>query len=336
MTTINDVARLAEVSNATVSHVINKTRKVNPETIEKVEWAIRELNYQPNEQARGLKTGQSRLIGVMNFYSIDAYFSEVLSNLEARAYAAGYNVLLRHTADFGEEQGAAISSWRNKNLDGLIINSPYVTPDFYDQIVQLGCPCVILHIHDPACPCDIIRSNDLEVTDEATRYLIELGHQRIACIAGCAMEYQTASQRRTGYEKALQQAGIPFREDYFRCSEYSIRESYNLARAMLGQPKSPTAILTYSDLLAIGVIRAATDLGLSIPGDISIIGYDDIELASFSVPRLTTIYQDKKQIGELAVSQILKHIQDPDLPSEEIVLSSRLVIRESTGPAKNR
>jgi len=334
MTTINDVARLAHVSNATVSHVINKTRKVNPETVEKVEWAIRELNYQPNEQARSLKTGQSRLIGVMNFYSIDAYFSEVLSNLEARAHAAGYNVLLRHTADFGEEQGAAISAWRNKNLDGLIINSPYITRGFYDQIVQLGCPCVILHIHDPACPCDIIRSNDLEVTDETTRYLIGLGHRRIACIAGCAMEYQTASLRRTGYEKALQQAGIPFRDDYFRCSEYSIQESYNLARAMLSQPDSPTAILTYSDLLATGVIRAAADLGLSVPGNISIVGYDDVELASFTIPRLTNIYQDKKQMGELAVSQIFKHIHNPDLPPEEIVLSSRLIIRESTGPVK--
>jgi LacI family transcriptional regulator len=101
-------------------------------------------------------------------------------------------------------------------------------------------------------------------------------------------------------------------------------------------PHPPTAVLTYSDLLAVGAMRAAADLGISIPGDVSIIGYDDIELASFSIPRLTTIYQDKGQMGELAVSQILKHIQDPELTREEIILPAKLVIRESTGPVKNR
>jgi LacI family transcriptional regulator len=334
MTTINDVAKLAQVSNATVSHVINKTRKVNPETIEKVEQAIRELNYQPNEQARNLKTGQSRLIGVMNFYSVDAYFSEVLSSLELSAHTAGYNVLLRHTERYGENQAKAISAWRNKNIDGLVINSPYVTDDFYEQIQKLGCPYVILHINDPECKGDIIRVNDLEASEEATRYLIGLGHQRIACIAGCTLEYQTASQRRDGYEKALKEAGLTIREDFFQCTEYSIQESYNKFKVLMDLPEPPTALVTYSDLLAIGAMRAAADLGLSIPGDISIIGYDDIELASFSIPRLTTIYQNKKQIGELAVHLILNRLQDPGLPREEIVLPAQLVIRDSAGPVK--
>lgn len=336
MTTIHDVARLAQVSTATVSHVINKTRKVSPETIGKVEWAIRELNYQPNEQARSLKTGQSRLIGVMNYYSVDAYFSEVLSSLEASAHTAGYNVLLRHTERYGENQAEAISAWRNKNIDGLVINSPYVTGDFYKQIQELGCPYVILHINDPACKGDIIRVNDLEASEEAARYLISLGHQRIACIAGCTLEYQSASQRRIGYEKALRDAGLPILEEYFVCTEYSIQESYHKFQVLMHLPNPPTAVFTYSDQLAMGAMRAAADLGLCIPDDVSIIGYDDIELAAFSIPRLTTIYQNKKQIGELAVSQILKHILNPELPREDILLPAHLVIRESTGPIKNK
>ncbi|MBN2256829.1 MAG: LacI family DNA-binding transcriptional regulator [Anaerolineaceae bacterium] len=335
MTTMNDVARLAQVSIATVSHVINKTRKVNTKTVEKVERAIRELNYQPNEQARSLKTGQSRLIGVMNYYSVDAFFSEVLSNLESSAYAAGYNVLLRHTEREGMDQGAAISAWRNKNIDGLVINSPFVTDDLYEQTENLGCPCVFLHINDPACKGDIIRGNDLEISEQAMRYLIQLGHKQIACIAGCAFEYQTASQRRIGYEKALQDAGILIRKDYFQCTDYSLQESYNKFKTLMELPDPPTAVFTYSDLLAMGAIRAAADMGLSIPGDISIIGYDDIDQASYCVPRLTTIYQDKKQIGELAFHQILKHLQNPALPPEDIVLPNQLIIRESTGPAKS-
>jgi LacI family transcriptional regulator len=336
MTTINDVAHLAQVSTATVSHVINKTRKVNPETIARVEQAIRELNYQPNEQARCLKTGQSRLIGVMNYHSVDAYFSEVLRSLEATANAAGYNVMLRHTERDGENQNTAISAWFNHNIDGLVFNSPVVTDGFYEQTKKLDCPCVFLHIKDPVCQGDIIRVNDLEASEAATRYLIELGHERIACIAGCTYEYHTAHERRAGYEKALRDAGLPIREAYFQCTQYSIQESYNGVKSLMGLNDPPTALFTYSDLLAIGAIRAAADLGLSIPGDISIIGYDDIELAAFSVPRLTTIYQDKMYIGELAVRQILKHIQDPNLPPEEIILPTRLVIRESTGPVKNR
>jgi LacI family transcriptional regulator len=272
----------------------------------------------------------------MNYHSVDAYFSEVLRHLEASAHAAGYNVLLRHTEREGGNQGAAISAWLNKNIDGLIFNSPVVTDDFYEQTQKLDCPCVFLHINDTAGKGDIIRVNDLEASENATRYLIELGHQRIACIAGCTYEYQTASHRRVGYEKALQAAGLSIREEYFQCTEYSIQESYYKFKTLMGLPDPPTALITYSDLLAIGAIRAAADMGLSIPGDISIIGYDDIELASYSVPRLTTIYQDKQQIGELAVHQILKHIQNPELPSEEIILPTRLVIRESTGSAANR
>jgi len=267
---------------------------------------------------------------------VDAYFSEVLRSLETSAYTAGYNVLLRHTERYGEDQAEAVSAWRNKRIDGLIINSPYITDDFYEEIEKLSCPYVILHINDPACKGDIIRVNDLEASEGATRYLIEFGHNRIACIAGCAHEYQTASQRRVGYEKALRDAGLPIHEEYFLCTGYSIQESYNQFSKLMNLPYPPTAVFTYSDLLALGAMRAAADLGLCIPDDVSIIGYDDIELASFSIPRLTTIYQDKKLIGELAVSQILKHILNPDLSREEIVLPAHLVIRESTGPAKNK
>jgi LacI family transcriptional regulator len=334
MTTIHDVARLAQVSTATVSHVINKTRKVNPETVARVDKAIRELNYQPNEQARSLKTGQSHLLGVMNYHSVDTYFSEVLQSLEAAAHEAGYHVLLRHTERDGMNPAAAIRAWTNKNIDGLVFNSPFLTDGFYDVVDELDCPCVFLHINDPKCKGNIIRVDDFEASAEATRYLIGLGHHRIACIAGCTFEYQTASQRRIGYEKALQDAGLPIRKEYFQCTDYRIKESYRKFESLMKQPDPPTAFLTYSDLLSIGAIRAAVDMGLSVPGDVSIIGYDDIELASYTTPRLTTIYQDKQLIGEMAVQLILKHLQDPTLPREEILLPTRLVIRESTGPVK--
>ncbi|MBI9049704.1 MAG: LacI family DNA-binding transcriptional regulator [Anaerolineaceae bacterium] len=332
MTTINDVAKLAKVSNATVSHVINKTRKVNPETIEKVEWAIRELNYQPNAMARGLKTGNSKLIGVLNYYSVDVYFAEVLTSLEAAAHDAGYSVLLRHTERDCENQGDAISEWMNKNIDGLIINSPLIDDQFHDLIEKLNCPCVLLHVDDPLFKGDIIRGNDQDITEEAVNYLIGLGHERVACIAGITYDYHTAAQRRAGYEKALQGANIPINNEWFVSTEYGVDEGYQQCKSLMSLTNPPTAIFTYSDLLAIGAMRAVVDSGLHIPKDVSIIGFDDIQLAEYCIPRLTTIYQDKKRIGELAIELILKRIENPDVPPSQIILPMDLVVRESSGP----
>ena len=335
MATINDVARLAEVSNATVSHVINKTRKVNPETIEKVQNAIKALNYHPNAQARCLKTGNSRLIGVLNYYSIDAYFSEVLTSLEAAASQAGYDVMLRHTERDGENQDNAISAWMNKNIDGLIINSPLIDEEFYELVNQLNCPCVLLHVEDEKFRGDIIRGNDMQASEEAVKYLIRLGHSRIACIDGIAYTYHTASYRRLGYEKALLEAGLPVRDEYIVHTDYDINEGYQAFTTLMNLPEPPTAIFTYYDLLAIGAIRAAGDMGIRIPQDVSITGFDDIVLAQYCTPRLTTIDQNKKRIGEMAIELMIDRIENPSLPPRQIVVPMNLVVRESTAPVKN-
>lgn len=334
MANILDVAKLAGVSTATVSHVINKTRKVNPDTTARVEAAIQELHFQPNQQARSLKTGQSRLIGVLNYYTVDDYFAEILSSLETTAFNAGYNVLLRHPLHDDQRKESDLNYWINQNIDGLIINSPEVDDEYYALLKNINCPCVILHINDLDCSCDTIQINDFEISKEAVQYLIQQGHRRIACIAGYTNDKHTASKRRLGYEAALREAGISILPEFLANTDYGIEEGYQQCLNLMKLPHPPTAIFTYSDLLAIGVMRAANDLGLTIPGDLSIIGFDDIALASYTTPRLTTIHQDKDKIGKLAVKQLLKRIQAPDLPPEQIILPTRLVIRESTGPLR--
>ena len=334
MATILDVAKLANVSTATVSHVINKTRKVNPDTLAKVEEAIRELRFQPNQQARSLKTGQSRLIGVLNYYTVDDYFAEILGSLETAAFNAGYNVLLRHPLMHDEKKESDLHHWINQNIDGLIINSPEVDDEYYSLLKNINCPCVILPVNDLDCSCDTIQINDFEISKEAIQYLISLGHKSIACISGYTNEKHSASKRRLGYEAALQEVGLPILPEYFANTDYGIEEGYQQCQNLMNLPHPPTAIFTYSDLLAIGAMRAAQDLGISIPRDLSVIGFDDIALASYTNPRLTTIHQNKQQIGELAVKQLLKRIQSPELPAETILLPTELVIRESTAPAK--
>jgi LacI family transcriptional regulator len=334
MANILDVAKLAGVSTATVSHVINKTRKVNPDTTARVEEAIQELHFQPNQQARSLKTGRSRLIGVLNYYTVDDYFSEILSSLETAAFNAGYNVLLRHPLHDDQKKESDLNHWINHNIDGLIINSPEVDDEYYALLKNINCPCVILHINDKDCSCDTIQINDFEISKEAVQYLIQLGHKRIACISGYTNEKHTASKRRLGYEAALSEAGLSILPEYQANTDYGIEEGYQQCLNLMKLKQPPTAIFTYSDLLAIGAMRAASDLGLTIPGDLSIIGFDDITLASYTTPRLTTIHQDKDQIGVLAVKQLLNRINEPDLPPQKILLPTRLVIRESTGPMK--
>lgn len=337
MATMSDVAKLASVSTATVSHVINKTRKVNPDTLARVEKAIQELNFQPNQQARSLKTGESRLIGVLNYYTVDDYFAEILGSLENAAFKAGYNVLLRHPVHEDQNNLSAFQTWINRNIDGLIINSPELDDQYKGLLNSLNCPCVILHVDDADCLCDFIVINDFEISKKAVQYLIGLGHHEIACIAGYTNEKHTASKRRFGYESALQDANITVDSEYFVTTDYGIEEGYQQCLTLMKLPHPPTAIFAYSDLLAIGAMRAAKDLGLTIPGDLSVIGFDDIALCSYTTPRLTTIHQEKELIGELAVKQILRRIQFPDLPPERIELDTHLKIRESTGPVnKNK
>ncbi|MCE1252243.1 MAG: LacI family transcriptional regulator [Anaerolineae bacterium] len=334
MVTIKDVARLANVSAATVSHVINKTRKVNPETIARVEAAISSLGYRLNSQARSLKTGSSLLIGVITFATYDPFFSEVLAGIERTAYAAGYGVMLRHAEFNLQAQIDSINLLMGNNIDGLIVNSTTITPEFYELIKQIDRPCLFLEFYDPALPVDSLESNNFAAAYQSTLHLLKQGHRRIGCIGGCAYEQVSVSQRRKGYEKALRDAGIYPRDDYFVMTKYQTAEGYAAFTGLRALPEPPTAVITYSDLLALGALRAAADLGLNVPADVSIIGFDDIELASYTVPRLSTVAQDKKLMGEMAFKQIQRRIARPDLAPEHIVLPTRLVLRESSGPAK--
>ncbi|MBN1305241.1 MAG: LacI family DNA-binding transcriptional regulator [Anaerolineales bacterium] len=332
MATISDVANLARVSTATVSHVINKTRKVNPETIERVEAAILVLGYRPNPQARSLKTGLSRQIGVLNLSDFDPYFSEVLMGIEGAAREAGYGMLISHSEFHLERQMADMNLLLGNGVDGLIINSLIEDEEIFERLRCLRIPYLLLQFYSPDLPADCIHNDDEQAGYNATVYLLGLGHTRIGCISGYASPTQSAYNRLSGYRRALEENNIPFKMDYFCMTCYTLKEGYDSFINLQNLPEKPTAVITYSDPLAIAAIRAAVDLGLSVPGDISVIGFDDIEFANYSIPRLTTIYQEKALLGRLAFEMLIKRIHQPDLPFERKILPSHLVIRESCSP----
>jgi LacI family transcriptional regulator len=333
MSTISDVARLAGVSGATVSHVINNTRKVNPETHIRVEKAILALDYHPNAAARGLKTGYSKLIGVMSISSIDPFFSEIMVGLEHAAAASGYGLLLQNSEFDNQVQMDNLQMLLEKNIDGLIVNSPIMTADFMAAIRKAKFPILFLQYYDEELPIDFIHTDDFQAAYEAVCHLIELGHRRIACIAGFAYPQHSAFHRRAGYEQALKDHDLPVDKALFANTQYAMQEGYDVFNKMRTLKNPPTAFLTYSDLLALGAVRAAADAGLEIPKDVSIVGFDDIEISSFTVPRLTTIRQEKALMGRLAFERIQARIINPSLPTTHQILPASLVVRESTRPA---
>ena len=221
----------------------------------------------------------------------------------------------------------------NNNIDGLIINSPIVNDNFYEMIRQFDRPCVLLQFYDESLKTDFIHTDDFMAAYEDSLYLIGLNHRHIACIGAHTYPQSMAYFRKLGYEKALADSGIPVIPDYYSESNFSMEDGYQIFKKFRSLPVPPTAMISYSDQLALGAMRAAVDMGLSIPKDVSIIGYDDINLASYVVPRLTTVFQEKTKLGQMAFERILNRISDPTLPVERKILQSSLVIRESCEPA---
>ncbi len=336
MPTISDVARLAGVSIATVSHVINHTRKVNPETHIKVEKAILALDYHPNAAARGLKTGYSNLIGVMSISSIDPFFSEVMVGLERAAASSGYGLLLQNSEFDIRVQMDNLQLLLQKNIDGLVVNSPIMTAEFMAAVCKLKFPVLFLQYFDKDMPIDFIHTDDFTAAYDAVNHLIGLGHRRIACVAGFAYPQHSAFHRRAGYEQALRDHKLPVDNTLFIATQYAMQEGYDAFKRLHAQKLPPTAYLTYSDYLALGVTRAAADAGLDIPGDVSVVGFDDIEISAYTCPSLTTISQQKTAMGQAAFERICARIADPSLPVGRQILPARLVVRESTGPAPSK
>jgi DNA-binding LacI/PurR family transcriptional regulator len=263
---------------------------------------------------------------------VDPFFAEVLLGLERAANAQGYSVLLGHSEFDDAQQAANLKSLLEKGVDGLVINSPVVNDTFRDLVARLSVPCVLLQFYDPSLAVDFVHNDDRTAAYEAACYLIGLGHTRLACIAGLTYPEHTAHQRQQGYEQALREHGLPLRAEYFVVSDYSMQQGYDLFRQLWALPERPSALMTYSDLLALGALRAAADLGVSVPGDVSILGFDDIELAGFTVPRLTTVYQEKHLLGQMAFEQIRRRRADPSLPPQRHVVPAHLVVRESCAP----
>ena len=338
--TIDDVALLAGVSIKTVSRVVNREPNVRDATREKVEQAIAELKYQPNQSARNLASRRARLIVLVydDPSCYEAPSSGYITNMQEGALRAcrqsAFNLLIHpcnyRNADTGNELRALINQVRPA---GIVLAAPLSNMRNIVQAVNSSdAPCVRVS-HGLADSKEYsVGTNDREVSAEMTRYLASLGHQRIAFITGHRL-HKAVAFRLDGYKDGLQQAGLEYRDDYVVAGDNSIGSGEKCAEQLLTLSPRPTAIFSANDDMAAGVMRVATRMGINVPGDLSVAGCDDIPLAKQIYPALTTIRQPLRTMAETATQALIGAARGhPPQPGIEIVPGT-IQVRGSTGPA---
>lgn len=331
MTTMRDVAEMAGVSLTTVSHVINRTRFVSDDVTERVLTAMEQLNYRPNELARSLRRGQTNTLGLILPDSANPYFAEIGHAIEATSSELGYNVILCNTHGDENKEDHYVNVLRNKQVDGILFVAAGDQAQSIIHTLGENFPVMLVDRELVGVRTDVIIVDNHQGGYLATRHLLELGHQRIACISGPS-RVRPSSERISGYSQALEEAGLTFDPDLFRMGDFHPNSGYQATLDLLQQPNPPTAVFTCNDFMAIGVIRAASEMGRRVPDDLSLVGFDDIELASYTIPPLTTISQPIEQMGAIAAKTLIARIEEDGLsePTRRL-LPVELVVRGSTG-----
>ena len=333
MATIKDVALHAGVSVTTVSHVVNDTRHVSKESRERVELAVRELGYVPSAVARSLKSNTTRTLGMLTPNSSNPYFAEIVRVVEDRCFAAGYTLILCNTEDESSRQRVYLKVLAERRIDGLIVVSTGDDEALMSQLRGLQMPTVLLdrEIDDPGC--DLVETAHMDGGLLAVRHLLSLGHRRIACIGGPA-HVTAGEQRIAGWRLALAESGAaPDTDALLWRGGFTSQGGYEAMHAILRTDRSvqrPSAVFVCNDLMAIGALRAAHECGVRVPDDLSIVGFDDIELSAYTSPPLTTVAQPKERIGALAVDMLLERVGGRRRETRKVVLQPELRVRAST------
>jgi LacI family transcriptional regulator len=334
-----DVARLAGVSRATVSYVLNGQNDqripISEETRQRVLAAITELGYEIDARAQALRSGETKTIGVLLPIYENPFFWQILFGITSEAEVQGYSLLLAHNPITPEQEIQSIRELAEHRVDGLILLAGFkqLSKPVIHQLRNSSRP--IVEMSSTPSEFDYVQQGYGEGTRALMQHLLELGHERIGFVFGVEIESQ-GSDRLEGYRQSLEEAGIVYDERLVRRCGQLMEHGYDATIDLLKQANPPTAIITINDLLGMAAIRAAIDLGLRVPEDVSIAGFDDIPFSRFSVPRLTTVSGIPEQNGREAVRLLLKRLAEPERPQESIVSSWQLHVRESTGPAPKR
>ncbi len=332
MPTIRDVAQHAGVSIATVSHVINNTRPVSAELRERVQAAMQALGYQRNTVARALRSKQSLAIGVIVPDSTNPFFAEVTRGIEDISEKNDYSVILCDSRADLTREAMHTQNLLMKQVDGIIYVASGGGEEHIQRVIDLGVPVVLVERDPRDLAVDAVLISNREGARLAVEHLLGLGHRRIACITG-PQRRTPRTDRLQGFRDTLAAAGVSIPPAFIQEGNFSCDEGYQRALALLRQPEPPTAIFAFNDLMAMGVLRAAEELGLRVPADLSVIGFDGVYLMAYSVPPLTTIRLPIHAMGQEAMHMLLNRIDNRDAPLNHKTLPIDLIVRASTAAA---
>lgn len=336
-TTIRDVAKKAGVSVSTVSAVINRTKFVSKELEQRVNAAISELNYEPSRLGRALSLKRTYTLGYLVPTIANPFFPNIVRVVEEQALSRGYGLFLCNT----EGQQQRVERYRkllaSVQVDGLLITltSELVNPPFYHDFIKQGIPVVGLAGKRTTPEIDCVVTDDDAGSRELTRFLLSLGHRSFGYLG--VADSMGSQTRLTAMTAVLQENNIEMDRRFIKLgSGYTESDAYVLTRELLIQPDFPTVLVCYNDVMAVGAMRACNDMGLNVPNDISVTGYDDT-LANFTFPRLTTMAAPTLEMGHLATRLLLARIDEKEaIPPRTHTFLPRLVVRSSTAPPKPR
>jgi len=334
LVSIKDIARVAKVSHSTVSRALRNSSLVNRETAERIRRIAHEMGYRPSAVARSLVTKKTKTIGVVVTTIADPFIAEVISGVEEVANDHGYSVFLANSNADPDREVRVVHSFHERRVDGILVTASRVGALYIPLLVQMKVPIVLINNQHPGEFVHSVMIENVTAGREATQHLIQLGHHRIAYI-GDQFGFQSDTDRFAGYRQALEMADLPFLPELIAHGDGKAGGGMQAMEKLLALPQPPTAVFCYNDMSALGALRVIRAHGLGVPDDISLVGFDDLFIASYTYPPLTTIRQPMRQMGQTAMKIMLKLFSDLN-SNPSIKVQGELIVRESTAPPKGR
>lgn len=333
--TIKDIAKVAGVSVTTVSRALNGYSDVNEDTRKKIMKVAKQLNYSPNSLARGLVMNKSKTIGLlvsgMNAKSIkDNFMFQVLCGIHECVSSKEYDLILFSTDSSRQREKTYTQLCQERRVDGVIIQGIKLDDPYLNEVVESNIPCVLIDIPVESSTVGYVTTDNVLGAKKAMEHLIELGHRNIAMVNGYEQAY-VSRERLKGYKSSLREHGIKMREDWVVDGEFDEKKAEEVVLALLSSSPEITAIFCASDVMALGAIKACRQMGFSVPKDISIVGYDDILLASYVTPSLTTVGQKVIEMGYEAADLLIEMLEGRAKKYYRI-LETELIKRKSSAP----
>ena len=328
---IRDVARRAKVSTATVSRTVNQVATVDAQLAKRVWKAIEELGYYPNRQARALVSGRSRIFGLIVSEITNPFFPEIVQTFETLAVEQHYEILLTSTIHDPKRMELAVRRMIEGRVDGVAILTFGMEEDLLEHLRFRNLPLVFVDIGPKAPRVSNIRVDYADGIRQAVQHLAALRHERIGFIAG-PLRLRSAMARKDAFQASMKEIGLPVKPDFLVEGDHRLEGGKRALKKLAQLRERPTAVLCSNDMTAIGVMREAFELTIKVPQDLSVVGFDDIRMAEFLTPPLTTVQMSQSELARLAFEALLKEVQrETPVPDGcEYVLKTHLVLRNST------